>query len=329
MQAHERLKWLKDRRKGVGGSDAAAILGVSKFRNEWSVFTEKQGLRPVQDPDDEPLHLLLGRLMEPVVATLYERTTGNRLIEPKGLLVHPEFDCIVGTPDRLVIGQERGCEIKTVNPYSRTQWGEPGTDQVPDEYLIQSQHYAGLTGYGVWDVPVLFSGARFEVYTVPRDSDFIAWMYDRLVQWWKLRIIDGVAPEVDASNGCAEYIKARYPRNTAPLLTANDHLNELGQRLLHLKAQMDVLDKESTLIENTIKLAIGEAEGMAGTAFRCTYKRAKDSVKPDWEKVARELAKVASIDDDKFSEIVASHNATKPGSRRFLFKQTEGEATDE
>lgn len=318
-----RLQWLTERRRGIGGSDAAAILGASKFHTEWDVYVDKSGLRPLEDRDDEPLHLLLGRLLEPVVATLYEKRTGNRLLQPPGILVHPDHDCILGTPDRLVLGQERGCEIKTVNSWSRTAWGDPGTDQVPDDYLIQSQHYMGLTGFGIWDVPVLFSGARFEIYVVPRDADFIAWMFDRLTAWWRERIVNGIPPEIDGSSGASEYVRLRYPRNTEPLLIAPPEIEELAQRLGYLRQQADMIEADKTLVENKIKDAIGNAEGIEGAFGKITWKRSKDSPGTDWQAVATELSTL--VDPETALEIANRHATVRPGYRRFNFKPTTGD----
>lgn len=324
-----RLQWLNDRRKGLGGSDAAAILGASKFKNEWDVFFDKSGVKPVEDNSDQ-FHLLLGRLLEPVVAKLYEIKTGNVVIEPPGLLVHPEHDCIIGTPDRLVVGQPRGIECKTANAWSRTQWGEPGSDQVPDEYLIQSQHYLGLTNYDIWDVPVLFSGTRFEIFTVPNDKDFIAWMYDRLQTWWKLRIVQGVRPDIDASQGCSDYIRARFPRNDGNILPAPDHAVEIAQRLDHLRSKLDVIETENTTIENTIKDLIGDADGIEGLFGRVTWKKTKDGTVTDWQAVAKALMQDKPIEAQE--AIVAENTKPKPGYRRFYFKPatpTTGDKQDE
>lgn len=314
MSTQARVRWLKQRRRGIGGSDAAAILGVSEYRDAWSVYVEKAGLAPIEEREAD--HLVIGHLMEPVIASLYTRRTGRLLEKPKGIMVHPDHDCIIANPDRLVKGEHRGTEIKTAGLWTRGKWGEAGTDQVPPDYLIQCSQYMAVTGYPVWDVPVLFHGSRFEIYVVPRDIDLERWMLDRLVAWWQRHIVGGIPPEIDGSDGCAKYLALRYPQNNAVMLPAPPEAEELAQRLAHLRGQMDVLDRESTQIENSLKAIIGDADGIEGGFGKIAWRRSKDSKTTDWEKLARML--LADLPDEQAAALIAAHEKTKPGSRRFV-----------
>lgn len=40
----ERLEWLRERQKGIGGSDIGAILGLNKYKTAFEVYLEKQNL---------------------------------------------------------------------------------------------------------------------------------------------------------------------------------------------------------------------------------------------------------------------------------------------
>lgn len=316
----KRLTFADRRRRGIGGSDVAPILGLSKFRNAWDVLAAKRGLKPRKPEEQEEDHLLIGRLMEPVVAALYERHEGKRLIVPPGFIRHPEHEFIIANPDRFVEGEERGAEIKTCGIWGRADWGDEGTDQVPTDYLMQSVHYMAVTGWNHWDVPVLFHGSRYALFVIERDIDLERWVLDRLTAWWKTHIIDGWDLPLDNSEGCAEFIALRYPRNDKPMAQASADAVEAAQRLAELRKSIDVIESKALGLENIIKDEIGESEGIAGPFGKATWKRTKDSEVTDWQAVAEQLLK--KLPKEEAAQLVAACKKIKPGHRRFMLMTT-------
>ena len=75
---------------------------------------------------------------------------------------HPDYDFLVSHPDRLCResgGEQKiaaGLEIKTTNWMNFRQYGEEGTDKIPDYYLTQVIFYLGMTGLPIWHVAVAF-----------------------------------------------------------------------------------------------------------------------------------------------------------------------------
>src|SRR6267142_5704216 len=108
--------WKIVRRSGVGGSDVAAILGLSPWKSAMDVWLEKKGLlEETSDPNREFL-LELGTQLEPVIARLYERETKAKLVLPfPAQWRHKQRDILIGSPDRFVEGQARGVELKSEN----------------------------------------------------------------------------------------------------------------------------------------------------------------------------------------------------------------------
>jgi predicted phage-related endonuclease len=134
--------------------------------------------------------------------------TGRR-VRRVGMLRHRDFPFVIGHPDRLVIGERRGLEIKTAGYWvgESDAWGEPGTDEIPAAYLLQCMHYMAITGYPVWDVAVLVAGNRYRPYTVQRDDELIAAMLTRYCQTWHC-VQTGEIPPVSAT---AEEALLKYP----------------------------------------------------------------------------------------------------------------------
>ena len=67
----DRADWLTARRAGIGSSDIAAILGISRYGNALSVYHDKTGGLPLESDDSEPA--LWGRLNEETVAREWAR----------------------------------------------------------------------------------------------------------------------------------------------------------------------------------------------------------------------------------------------------------------
>jgi putative phage-type endonuclease len=71
-------RWLAERRRGIGSSDAAAILGVNPYKSAYAVWAEKTGLvGPDWEPPSEAA--LWGNLLEPLIAEQYALRTGRQL----------------------------------------------------------------------------------------------------------------------------------------------------------------------------------------------------------------------------------------------------------
>jgi len=62
-----RMEWLKLRKKGIGGSDAAAVCGLNPYSSPMKVFIDKTNEDVVEEDNDE----YTGALKAPV------RSNGN------------------------------------------------------------------------------------------------------------------------------------------------------------------------------------------------------------------------------------------------------------
>lgn len=163
-----RDEWLEARRQGIGSSDAAAVCGLKPFGLlPLDVYLDKVGLLPPR----ESAPLRWGLRLEEVIAFAYEDETGrNAYTPPKSLHWHRQYPWMLATPDRLT-DDDRVVELKTAA--TAAGWGEPGTDEIPEPYLVQVQHQLAVLGLDAADVAVLIAGSDFRVYEVPRREDII------------------------------------------------------------------------------------------------------------------------------------------------------------
>ena len=179
---------LEARKKGIGGSDAGAILGVSPWKTPLQVYMDKVGATdPIQDNDS----MFWGRTLEPVIRQRYADVTNRKVVVPDTLITHPKFEFMIGNLDGIT-SDNRVLEIKTAR--SAEGWGEPGSNEIPDSYMIQVQHYMLITAIPVADVAVLIGGSDFRIYEIPAEPELMELMIEKETGFWS-RVINRDPPE--------------------------------------------------------------------------------------------------------------------------------------
>lgn len=197
----DRQTWLEARRKGVGGSDAAAILGLSRFRTAIDVYEDKLGLS-AERPQTAPMRW--GLALEDAISDAYVEETGRR-VRKSGIrrARHVRAFPMIGSLDRLADG--RVVELKTARSDSgfgdRDGWRDlPPERRVPPDYYVQVQHYMEVVQYDVADVAVLFGGSDFRVYEIPFDRVFVEDLLEEERLFWTENVLAGVYPPAGADD---------------------------------------------------------------------------------------------------------------------------------
>lgn len=184
-----RQAWLAARRSGIGGSDVAAILGLSSFRTPLAVWLDKTA----QDPpvEDEAERYEWGHRIEPVLREKFADAHPDlAVVDPPGLLRHPEYEWALATPDGLV-GLDGIWEGKNVNHFASKGWDDDG---VPDAYAIQVLWYLFVTGRSVAHVSALLDGCRYVERTIWRDDDLVATLLEKVETWWTRYVLGETMP---------------------------------------------------------------------------------------------------------------------------------------
>lgn len=202
----DRDQWLEHRRRGIGGSDAAAIAGLNPWKSPIEVYLEKIGEMPEQE-DNEAMYW--GRVLEDVVAKEFTERTGKRVRRRNAILHHPKYEFMIANVDRLVVGEKVGLECKTVSEYGKDNWED---DKVPDYYILQCQHYMAVTGYKGWWIAALIGGNKFIYKYIERDEDIINYLIQIESEFWQM-VQDRTPPAVDGSESSTEILKILYPES--------------------------------------------------------------------------------------------------------------------
>ena len=186
----ERAAWLKLRRQGIGGSDAAAILGLNPYKSPLAVYADKRGLSD-DAPDTETLRQ--GRDFEAYVADRFAEETGKRVRRCNQILQHPDHPWMLANVDRLVVGERAGVECKCVGIGNKVDF-EGGA--VPPTFYWQCMHYLAVTGLDRWYLAVLPLGRWVSpyIFEIERDEERIGELTAREEAFWRDHVLAGVPP---------------------------------------------------------------------------------------------------------------------------------------
>lgn len=203
-------EWLALRKTGIGGSDAAIVAGLSGFETALGLYLVKTGdIEPDSDSEQNEA-MRWGHLLEDVVAEEYSRRTGNKIRRNNRMLRSKQWPFMLANLDREIVGEPRLLECKTAR-FGGPEWGPSGTDQVPEAYLIQCQHYLAVTNKREIDLAVLIGGQDFRVYRIARNESLINSLILIEEQFWN-QVKQGVPPEPDYSHPkTGELLAKLYP----------------------------------------------------------------------------------------------------------------------
>ena len=163
------IQWHIRRRCGIGGSDVGAVLGVNPYKTPHEIWLEKTGRQLPEDLSGKDA-VLAGNLLEDAVAQFYSIRTGHKVRRSNMTRFHPSMPWLAGNVDRVVEGQKRILECKTAGHFAKG-WGESGTDEVPESYLLQVTHYMAVWGYQTADLAVLTGGQNLGIYKFDFDQE--------------------------------------------------------------------------------------------------------------------------------------------------------------
>ena len=208
-----------DRTKYLGGSDAASIHGLSKWRTPLQTYLLKTG-QEVEEIDEAKAKVFRrGKRLEPVAIDMLIEEFGidvtrrsteaepNRYTDPVHEFMRAEVDFEFRVTQDLLdqfppgfispalLGTIQNGEIKTVHPLAAHLWGEEFTEEVPIDYAAQSMHGLMVTGRQVCLYGTLVGADNLILYKIDRDEETIAGMQLKEVSFWYDNVLSRVPPE--------------------------------------------------------------------------------------------------------------------------------------
>lgn len=262
-----REEWLAWRRGGIGGSDAAVIVGLNPYRSRLELYADKLGLMPERE-DSEAMRI--GRDLEAYVADRWAEATGKKYRRTNFMYCHDRYDFIRANVDREVIGEKAGLECKTTSVYNKSDF-ENG--EIPLAYYCQCQHYMAVMGYERMYLAVLVLGKAFYHFVIERSEEEINTLLENEVEFWRQYVENRLPPEPDGSESAAAAIRAMQGESSRPegFKLMMQYENDLAH-LNALNGQIKALQQETEAIRQALMLALGEAESGESEQYVLSYR---------------------------------------------------------
>lgn len=289
----EREEWLKLRKEGIGGSDAAAIAGVSKYASPYMVFWDKLDAFAQDKPEHVMEAAYWGNVHEGTIRKEFTTRVNKereeqglpplKVIHRQAIFAHSDHDYIRTNLDGWIVGHENGkgiFEAKTAHYMLRGDWEG---DDVPNAYLLQCQHNMFVMDADFAYLAVLIGGNTFKYYYIERDHELIASLFKIESEFWHYHVLAKVPPEMTGLGAEKDMLREMYPTSVddeAHLVSLPNECIEIVEKIEVAKLLIDELKKEKTKHENQVKAIMGDVEfGYAGV-HKVTWKTSKDGKRP-------------------------------------------------
>ena len=271
-------EWLEERRKSIGASEVAAVMGLSRYSTALEVYKSKQGIADNFDP----LLGWIGHESEPIIERWVSRWSGVPVTLEPGFMARstarPELHA---TFDRISRDPFTTWQFKTAHQYAGHHWDEG----VPTDIRVQVQAEMFVAGTDRAAVVVWIGGREFRLYWEPRDNVFIDdHMVPALVEFWgNLRA--GVAPPPQNVTEAVE----TWPGEVSSQMELDDDTFDLLEELTVSRSDRKAMEER----EDEIKLELAPLIANATELYRdgrlaYTYRPQKGRTSFDREGLERD-----------------------------------------
>ena len=242
-----------ERKCGIGGSDIAAVMGLSKWKTPLDVYNEKKGIVTPQFTDEVRRRMSVGLALEEVIRNEVVKKNPFFTIKKAKYIKHPEYNFIMAHPDGIIVDSDTNdnyiFEAKTAGYDS---WG----DDVPIEYYLQIQQYMLIANLDKAYLACLtLNNMKMHYYWYDADKEVQQRIIDAAVNFWNNHFLKDIPPEDKKDVSEIEHVPDNY------LEIDNLTMREL-QRLANLKADKKRLETQISMIEDNAKNLIAENEGL-------------------------------------------------------------------
>lgn len=259
-----REEWLELRRTGIGGSDAAAIVGLSAWATPYTVYLDKLGLLPEKE-DTEAMRQ--GRDLEEYVARRFTEQTGKKARRVNSMIRNPRYPFALADIDFRIVSENAGLECKTTATLDLAQFN--GTE-FPEKYYAQCVHYLAVTGAERWYLAVLVLGRGFFVYVLERDDVEITALMEAEERFWQ-RVQDQDPPNVTGQDADTEAMGTIWADSSDEAVDLFG-MESLFRQLKSIDETMGNLQSLKNQAINEIKNRMQTASSGSCGSYSCTWK---------------------------------------------------------
>lgn len=264
-----REEWLAERRKSLGGSDVAGILGMNEYSSPYSVWADKLGKLPEKE-DTEAMRI--GRDLEDYVAQRFTEKTGKKVRRENSIIRNPDYPYLHANVDRVVVGENAVLECKTVSAINLKQYKD---GEYPDRFYAQCCEYLLVCGFSKAYLAVLVLGKEFLVFEIERNEEELEALNEACKAFWKY-VESETPPTTDGADSTSKAITTIYAESNGETVSLFGYEAKVREYLA-LGKQIKSLKDSQDAIANEIKVYMGESERADGDAFKVTWASASRS----------------------------------------------------
>lgn len=245
------------RKKGLGATDCAVVMGLSRYKTPYELWLEKTGRREeAAILTDDRLHLRHAH--EETISREYARRKEVKLRRVNQTIIHKRLPFMLCNLDRVIIGQRKIVECKSASGFMRGYWGETGSDEAPIEYLLQVQHQMACAEYDDADIAALIDIDDYRIYATPRNEKIIKKIEDECERFWVENVLADVAPPATTRGD----LKLMYPTNNGNFIDANLNTFRLLDELSIIKEDIKLKTEDKEKIEKELIEFIADNDGI-------------------------------------------------------------------
>ena len=278
-------EWLRQRKTGIGGSDAGAICGVNPFSSRMKVFRDKTS-DEVEEQNNEAIRI--GHDLEQYVAERFSEATGLRVRRSNFMYRSTEHPFMIADVDRLIIGEDAGLECKTASAYNADKWKD---GDIPLHYVMQCYHYMAVTGKRTWYIACVILGREFVYRKLSWNDEIINGLIDAEEDFWKKHIIPKVMPAPDGSEVSDEILKKYFGTAKKASTIRLVGFDEKLKRRDEIVKSIDELTTEQKQIEQEIKFFMKDNELAVNDSYKVSWSNV-DTTRLDTKKMKEEKPEI-------------------------------------
>ena len=269
-------EWLEQRKRGIGGSDVAAIMGLSPWKSPLEVWLEKTGRMSAPDLSGKEA-VAMGTELEGDVLEMYKRRhPKSRAQRVNAILVANARPWAQASLDGITHDPDLGWGVLEIKTGSReSEW----SDGVPLHYLTQVTHYLSVTGYKFADVAALIGdyGLHYHEYRVMRDEDDLQAVVESVDEFWADYVEkDAMPPYVSSLSSEGKALHEIYKRSDGEMEPSDAaRTDKLAGLMLDLAAKVQEATSQKLACSNELKRLVGEHKGIITPDHIITWARSE------------------------------------------------------
>lgn len=252
-----KTEFLAKRKSGIGGSDVAAILGLSPWRTALDVYKDKIGETEKEAASSEAVHF--GTALEDLIAKEFQTRTGMKVQKVNHQFSDKDSPWMIANIDRAIINRDIAkrvwplidptadeidkygnrplttdiaLECKTCNAFKANQWSPSQEEdikkglvladdhEIPIYYETQLQWYCGVLKLRGMYLSVLIGGCDYRIYWVPFNPSVFEILKQKCSEFWHEHVLKRVPPEPATT----EDVVAMFPQSNGLSIEADQEM---------------------------------------------------------------------------------------------------------